>query len=132
YFAEIKAAPSPYNSGEVLRYPLLISLAYSICLPSCPYCRPCYSTRSDQGQDLVSGDTNRVRIRVINNPGPGHRPGTTRGGFICGRLKARSPWSRRAVGKGAPRRAVGKGAPTPVDNTGRRHVARERHYQKST
>jgi len=57
---------------------------------------------SPQGQDLLSGDTNRVGIRVINNPGPGHRSGPTRGGFICGRLKAGSPWSRRAVGKGAP------------------------------
>src|SRR5262245_16270156 len=57
-----------YGAGS-FRYPLLISLAYSICLPSCPYCRPCYNTRSDQGQDLLSGDTNRVGIRVINNPG---------------------------------------------------------------
>ena len=37
--------------------------------------------------DLLSGDTNRVGIRVINNPGPGHRPGPTRGGLFVVDLK---------------------------------------------
>src|SRR5262249_36970234 len=32
-------------------------------------------TRSDQGHDLLSGDTNSVRIRVMNNPAPGHERG---------------------------------------------------------
>src|SRR5262249_38757722 len=46
------------GSGEVwgdsgIRYPLLISPAYSVCLPSCPYCRPCLvpSGRSDKSYE---------------------------------------------------------------------------------
>src|SRR5262249_4012505 len=32
-------------------------------------------TRSDQGHDLLSGDTNSMRIRVMNNPAPWHERG---------------------------------------------------------
>src|SRR5262249_3350682 len=36
-----------------------------------PFC--VHITRSNQGHDLLSRDTNSVRIRVMNNPAPGHR-----------------------------------------------------------
>src|SRR5262249_16369157 len=41
------------DSGGIVRYPLLISLAYSTCLPSCPYWRPCLvqSGRSERAMN---------------------------------------------------------------------------------
>ena len=41
------------DSGRIVRYPLLISLAYSTCLPSCPYWRPCLvqSGRSERAMN---------------------------------------------------------------------------------
>ena len=44
-----------WGDSEKLRYPLLISLAYSICLPSCPYWRP-------------SSYRAAARIRAMNSP----------------------------------------------------------------